>query len=99
LATAESISSSHSTLSANFFDTVYPEAQIGGSIFKNVQTTAVSTGGAVIVEFTADVPGTYVLVDHALARLDKGAWGAITVRGEERTDIFHGTSSAHETGH
>lgn len=80
------------------FDTVYPEAQMGGSLFKNVQTTIVPAGGAAIAEFRADVPGGYVLVDHALARLDKGAWGTLQVVGEARPDIFDGVPG-HDTGH
>lgn len=70
------------------FDTVYPEANIGGAQFHNVQTTAVLPGGATIVEFTVDYPGTYVLVDHALMRADKGAWGLLHVTGEADPAIF-----------
>ncbi|MDO8909246.1 MAG: copper-containing nitrite reductase [Pseudohongiella sp.] len=70
------------------FDTVYPEANIGGAQFHNVQTTAVLPGGASIVEFTVDYPGTYVLVDHALMRADKGAWGLLHVTGEADPEIF-----------
>ncbi len=70
------------------FDTVYPEANIGGTIEKNVQTTAVLPGGASIVEFTVDVPGKYLLVDHALARMNKGAWAVLEVTGPEKPEIF-----------
>ena len=70
------------------FDTVYPEANIGGSIEHNVQTTAVLPGGASIVEFTVDVPGNYLLVDHALARMNKGAWAVLEVTGEDNPEIF-----------
>lgn len=77
------------------FDTVYPEASIGGAMFKNVQTTNVPAGGATIVEFTVDYPGTYVLVDHALMRADKGAWGTIEVTGEADPTIFDGDFSEH----
>lgn len=75
------------------FDTVYPEASMGGALFKNVQTTNVPAGGATIVEFTVDYPGTYVLVDHALMRTDKGAWGTIEVTGEADPTIFDGDFS------
>ncbi len=70
------------------FDTVYPEGGIGAAPFKNIQTTAVLPGGAAIVEFTAEVPGNLVLVDHALARMNKGAWAIITVEGDPRPDIY-----------
>lgn len=80
------ISSFH--LIGEIFDTVYPEGNIGGSVEKNVQTTAVLPGGSSIVEFTLDVPGKYLLVDHALARMNKGAWAMIEVSGDENKDIF-----------
>ncbi len=70
------------------FDTVYPEANIGGSVEHNVQTTAVLPGGATIVEFTLDVPGNYLLVDHALARMNKGAWAVLKVEGNENPEVF-----------
>jgi len=75
------------------FDTVYPEASMGGALFKNVQTTNVPAGGATIVEFTVDYPGTYVLVDHALMRTDKGAWGTIEVTGQADPTIYDGDFS------
>lgn len=75
------------------FDTVYPEGAIGSgsAIFKNVQTTIVPAGGAAIVEFTADVPGTYTIVDHALARMNKGAWTTMKVIGEENRGVYSQT--------
>ncbi len=82
------------------FDTVYPEASMGGAMFKNVQTTNVPAGGSTIVEFTVDYPGTYVLVDHALMRTDKGAWGTIEVAGEADPSIFDGDFSEQDNaGH
>jgi nitrite reductase (NO-forming) len=72
------------------FDRVYPEAAIGAdsAIFENVQTTAVLPGGAAIVEFTVDVPGSYIIVDHALARMNKGAWAVLEVTGDENPDVY-----------
>lgn len=70
------------------FDTVYPEANIGGAVYKNVQTTAVLPGGATIVEFTVDVPGKYLLVDHALARMNKGTWAVLEVSGSANPSVF-----------
>jgi nitrite reductase (NO-forming) len=76
------------------FDTVYPEGAIGASStkFQNVQTTAVLPGGSSIVEFTVDVPGKFLLVDHALARMNKGAWAVLEVTGDEQKDIFTSVS-------
>lgn len=70
------------------FDTVYVEGGIGGAPLKNIQTTAVLPGGAAIVEFTPEVPGHIVLVDHALARMNKGAWAIIEVEGDPQPDIY-----------
>lgn len=72
------------------FDAVWPEGAIGArsAIFENVQTTAVLPGGAAIVEFTLDVPGKFLLVDHALARMNKGAWAVLEVEGEPAPEVF-----------
>lgn len=70
------------------FDKVYTEG--GTTIMENVQTTSIPAGGAAIVEFKADVPGDYVLVDHAIFRaFHKGALGKIKVSGEENPNIFY----------
>lgn len=70
------------------FDTVYPNANIGGTLEHNTQVTAVLPGGASIVEFKLEIPGKYLLVDHALARMNKGAWAVLEVSGDENPDIF-----------
>jgi nitrite reductase (NO-forming) len=56
-----------------------------------VQTTLIPAGGAVTVEFHAEVPGNYVLVDHSIFRaFNKGAVAILEVSGEERPDIYSG---------
>jgi nitrite reductase (NO-forming) len=71
------------------FRTVYPEGGIGGELSRNVQTTLIPAGGSAIVEFKAETPGRYLIVDHSLSRaLDKGALGSIEVTGEARPDVF-----------
>ncbi|QQR54547.1 multicopper oxidase domain-containing protein [Candidatus Peregrinibacteria bacterium] len=90
------ISSFH--IVGEIFDQVYPEASIGNETHKNIQTTLVPAGGATIVEFTAEMPGDYFLVDHALARISKGAIGTLTVLGEENHAIFEG-EEAHGHNH
>lgn len=92
------ISSFH--LIGEIFDSVYPEGSIGGPIFKNVQTTAVPAGGAAIAEFKLEIPGKFIFVDHALARLDRGAWGTLEVDGTQNKDIFNGLMDAqNSSGH
>lgn len=71
------------------FDTVYYEG--GTRVQENVQTTTVPPGGSSIVEFKVDVPGTYVLVDHALFRaFNKGAVGMLKVEGPEDKVVYSG---------
>jgi len=71
------------------FDKVYTE---GGSKFQeNVQTTLIPAGGAAIVEFKADVPGNFVLVDHSIFRtFHKGSLGILKVEGEKNPAIYTG---------
>jgi nitrite reductase (NO-forming) len=58
------------------------------SLAESVQTVSVSPGAATMVELGVQVPGTYLLVDHALSRLRKGAAGHLVVEGEDNPDIF-----------
>lgn len=71
------------------FDRVYKEG--GDSLNSNVQTTLVPAGGAAIVEFKAQVPGTFILVDHAIFRtFNKGALGMLKVDGTQDTAVYSG---------
>jgi len=68
------------------FDNVHAEG--GTTVTHNVQTTLVPVGGATMVEFRIDVPGTYTMVDHSIFRaLDKGANGQIVATGAS-SEIF-----------
>lgn len=69
------------------FDKVYSEGSTN-TIKENVQTTLVAPGGATIVDFKVQVPGTYLLVDHALSRVGKGLVGALEVSGSENHDVY-----------
>jgi len=74
------------------FDRVHIEG--GSSINENVQTTLVPAGGAAIVEFKVDVPGTLILVDHSIFRaFNKGALGMLKVEGEVNKNIYSGTKT------
>ncbi len=71
------------------FDRVYVEGSVGTPPLRNIQTTLIPAGGAAIVEFRVDVPGTYMLVDHSIGRaIDKGALGSIEVTGPENPAVF-----------
>jgi nitrite reductase (NO-forming) len=72
------------------FDNVFQE---GGTMASqhNVQTTTIPAGGSAIVEFKVDVPGTFVLVDHALFRaFNKGALGMLKVSGPQDLLTYSG---------
>ncbi len=71
------------------FDKVHVEG--GDLVNENVQTTLIPAGGAAIVEFRVDVPGTFILVDHSIFRaFNKGALGMLKVQGEENEKIYSG---------
>ncbi|MBA1148020.1 nitrite reductase, copper-containing [Ectothiorhodospiraceae bacterium WFHF3C12] len=70
------------------FDRVYDQASLTSPPLTNVQTTTVAPGGATMVEFQVDYPGKYILVDHALSRLEKGLVGFLHVTGEEDDAVF-----------
>jgi len=72
------------------FSKVFPEASLSTEPHKDIQTTLVPAGGATIVEFDLNVPGKYILVDHALARMEKGAWGVLNVTGDMNKEIYDG---------
>ena len=71
------------------FDKVWFE---GGTRFQeNVQTTLIPAGGAAILDFHVEVPGSYVLVDHSIFRaFNKGALAILKADGKERPEIFSG---------
>jgi nitrite reductase (NO-forming) len=72
------------------FDHVSVEG--GTLVNENVQTTLIPAGGAAIVDFKCEVPGTLIMVDHSIFRaFNKGALGMITVNGFETKSIYSGT--------
>ena len=84
------------------FDRAYPLASLTSPPMTDVQTMTVPPGGAAVAELKVDVPGRYVLVDHALSRMERGLKGLLVVEGAERPEIFRphqkdvaGASSGH----
>ena len=73
------------------FDRVYDQASLTGAPLTDVQTTLVPPGGATMVEFGLEVPGRYILVDHALSRLQRGLAGFLLVEGPANPEVFDGT--------
>jgi nitrite reductase (NO-forming) len=75
------------------FDTVWQEGNTSAPIH-NVQTTMIPAGGAAIVEFKINVPGTFLLVDHSLTRaFNRGALGQLKATGPENKLVYSGKIS------
>lgn len=70
------------------FDKVYNLGSLTGAPLPDVQTITVPPGGAAAVDFKVEVPGEYVLVDHALSRAMRGLAGKLVVDGPEQPEIF-----------
>lgn len=83
------------------WDRVFDQASLTSPPVTNVQTTVVPPGGATVVEFALEVPGRFILVDHALSRMERGLLGFIHVEGPANPGVFHeggsGSSPATET--
>ena len=76
------------------FDKVYDLASLSGQPLTDVQTVSVPAGGAAVVEFTVDVPGRYLLVDHALSRLERGLVAVLQVDGPDNPEVFSAPESS-----
>ncbi|MBN8654442.1 MAG: nitrite reductase, copper-containing [Anaerolineae bacterium] len=76
------------------FDRVYDQASLTGAPLTDVQTTLVPPGGATMVEFNVEVPGNFILVDHALSRLQRGLAGYLVVEGDPNPEIINGSPSS-----
>jgi len=75
------------------FDRVWAEGNMA-TVTRDVQTTLVPAGGAAIVEFKIEVPGTYILVDHSLTRaFNKGALGMLKAAGPDNKLVYSGKIS------
>jgi nitrite reductase (NO-forming) len=72
------------------FDRVYNLGGLLGEPLRGIQTVTVPAGGAVITEFKIDVPGNYIIVDHALSRAERGLVGILQAEGPANPDIFDG---------
>ena len=70
------------------FDRVYTMGDLMSPPLRGIQTVSVPPGGAVAVEFKVEVPGRYLLVDHALSRLERGLLGFLMVDGTDQPDIY-----------
>jgi len=75
-------------LIGEIFDRVFVWGDLISEPAASVQTVSVPAGGAAMMEFKLEVPGRYILVDHALRRLERGLAGFLFVEGPEAPDIY-----------
>jgi nitrite reductase (NO-forming) len=84
------------------FDKAYPMASLGSPL-TDVQTITTPPGGASVVDFQVEVPGNYILVDHALSRVERGLAGILQVDGPDNPAVFQDLnpqkSARSNTGH
>jgi nitrite reductase (NO-forming) len=72
------------------FDKVYMLGGLQTPPLEGIQTVTVPAGGAAITEFKLKVPGNYTLVDHALARAERGLLGVLSAEGAPNPEIYNG---------
>jgi nitrite reductase (NO-forming) len=68
------------------FDRVYPDGN--GPPLTNIQTTLVGPGAATMVELSLDAPGMYMIEDHHMSRMQKGAQAFLMVDGPDNPAVF-----------
>jgi nitrite reductase (NO-forming) len=77
------------------FDVLHPEGAT--EALTDVQTTLVPPGGATMAELKLDVPGHYMIEDHHITRLEKGAMADFNVEGDAAPDVFAALGSPEAT--
>lgn len=81
------------------FDRAYQLGSVVSPPIESVQSISVPPGSANIVEFKLEVPGRFVLVDHALSRAEKGLAGYLIVEGDPNPEIFDAPHNDNASGH
>jgi nitrite reductase (NO-forming) len=81
------------------FDKAYQLGSVVSPPIESVQSISVPPGSANIVEFKLEVPGRFVLVDHALSRAEKGLAGYLIVEGDPNPEIFDAPPNDNASGH
>jgi nitrite reductase (NO-forming) len=81
-------------------DRAYREGSLTSAPATDVQTVTVAPGGATVAELSFEVPGRYIIVDHALSRMERGLAAAIEVMGEANPEVFDtGDAVLNAAGH
>jgi nitrite reductase (NO-forming) len=74
----------------NVVDRVYAMGSVVPEPLRNIQTVGTPPGSAIIADFRLEAPGDYVIVDHALSRVERGLSGLLRVEGAENPEVFSG---------
>jgi hypothetical protein len=53
-----------------------------------LQTVSVAPDGAVIAEFKPEIPSNYTILDHAIARAERGLAATLVVGGNPNPEIY-----------
>jgi nitrite reductase (NO-forming) len=70
------------------FERVYNLGSLTTTPMRDVQTTTVPPGGATVVDIKLEVPGKFMLVDHALSRVERGLAGVLEVTGPDNPNVY-----------
>lgn len=75
-------------------DDVWAWGSLSNPPLRDIQTISVPPGGAVISQFKVHVPGRYILVDHALGRMEQGLAGYLQVSGPPNPALYRSSAGA-----
>lgn len=70
------------------FSKVYPFGSLTSVPLTDIQTVTVPPGGATILELKTSMPGRFTMMDHAIARMEKGLMAVMNVTGPENTALM-----------
>jgi len=71
------------------FTRYFPLGGLTSAPLSGIQTAGVPPGAAAILELKASMPGEFVLMDHAMSRMEKGDMALLEVKGPENTALMH----------
>lgn len=83
----------NATASEHMIGEIFTKVYLFGSLtsapLNGVQTAGVPPGDAAILDLKAEMPGKFTLMDHAMARMDKGLLAVLNVKGQDNTALMH----------
>lgn len=71
------------------FTKVYALGSLTSAPLTGIQTVTVPPGGSAVLELKAETPGKYSMMDHAIARMEKGNIAVLDVKGQENAALMH----------